>query len=116
MHQAPIPSPANSKPPTRVIALLNMLTIDELRDDQEYKDIYEDIEIQCQSYGTVQNLVIPRPSPDGINIPGVGKVFVEFARVEEAVTARKDLEGKQFSSRTVICDFFDEQAFANRQF
>lgn len=53
--------------------MLNMVTIDELKDDDEYEDIYEDIKEECSKYGVVRSLEIPRPV-DGIEVPGCGKV------------------------------------------
>jgi len=43
-----------SGPPTEVLCLMNMITPDELRDDDEYEDIVEDIKEECGKYGTVR--------------------------------------------------------------
>lgn len=36
---------AGAGPPTEVLCLLNMVTPDELRDEEEYEDILEDIKL-----------------------------------------------------------------------
>ena len=59
--------------PTEVLCLLNMVTEEELRDEEEYEDILEDIREECSKYGDVRSLEIPRPLP-GVDVPGVGKV------------------------------------------
>ena len=59
--------------PTEVLCLLNMVTEEELRDEEEYEDILEDIREECSKYGEVRSLEIPRPLP-GVDVPGVGKV------------------------------------------
>ena len=64
--------------PTEVLCLLNMVTPDELQDEEEYEDILEDIREECGKYGAVRSVEIPRPVP-GVEVPGLGKVFVEFA-------------------------------------
>lgn len=77
---------------TEVLCLLNMVTEEELRDDEEYEgidmiiflrfvtkvclfliDIMEDVREECGKYGSVKSLEIPRPI-QGVDVPGVGKV------------------------------------------
>lgn len=50
-----------SGPATEVLCLLNMVTPDELRDEDEYEDILEDIKEECNKYGVVRSIEIPRP-------------------------------------------------------
>ena len=50
-----------------------MVTPDELRDEEEYEDILEDIREECNKYGIVRSLEIPRPI-EGVEVPGCGKV------------------------------------------
>lgn len=50
-----------------------MVTNDELKDEEEYEDICEDIKEECSKYGVVRSLEIPRPI-DGVDVPGCGKV------------------------------------------
>lgn len=52
-----------------------MVTPDELKDEEEYEDILEDIREECNKYGVVRSLEIPRPI-EGIDVPGCGKVFI----------------------------------------
>lgn len=63
----------SSLTPTEVLCLLNMVTEDELVDDDEYEDIVEDVKEECNKYGKVRSIEIPRPK-SGIEVPGVGKV------------------------------------------
>jgi splicing factor U2AF 65 kDa subunit len=58
----------------QVLCLLNMVTPDELKDEEEYEDILEDIREECNKYGVVRSLEIPRPI-EGIDVPGCGKVL-----------------------------------------
>lgn len=50
-----------SGPATEVLCLLNMVTPDELKDEEEYDDILEDIKEECNKYGVVRSIEIPRP-------------------------------------------------------
>lgn len=46
---------------TEVLCLMNMVDPEELRDDEEYEDIKEDIKDECSKYGVVRSIEIPRP-------------------------------------------------------
>jgi splicing factor U2AF subunit len=59
--------------PSRVIVLLNMVTAEELEDEEEYADIVDDIKGECERFGAVRSIAVPRPQ-DGGNASAVGKV------------------------------------------
>jgi len=101
--------------PTEVLCLLNMVTEEELRDEEEYEDILEDIREECSKYGEVRSLEIPRPLP-GVDVPGVGKVFVEFCTDSECQKAQHALSGRRFSNRTVVTSYFDPDKYHRREF
>lgn len=52
---------AGEATPTRVMQMLNMVTMEDLIDDQDYADLVEDIKEECGKYGTVIDVKIPRP-------------------------------------------------------
>lgn len=110
-----IPAPAARNPPTRILVLLQMVVPEILRDDQEYKEIYEDIETECKTHGEVRSVIIPRPDASGAAVAGLGKVFVEFGTPEQAMKARAEVEGRQFDGRTVQADFWNEDKYARRE-
>jgi splicing factor U2AF subunit len=94
-----------------------MLEVDELRDDEEFADILEDMREECGKFGEVAEIVIPRPDAEGREAPaGLGKVFVLYADVAGAVAARDALHGRKFGGKTVVADFLDPEAFAKRDF
>ena len=69
MMMAPAALPA-AVVPTRVVELKQMLTQQDLEDDEEYNDILEDTRDECSSFGTLKNIVIPRTGP------GATKIFL----------------------------------------
>ena len=83
MQSVQLQGPGN---PTEVLCLLNMVMPEELGDEEEYEDILEDIREECQKYGTVKSVEIPRPVP-GVEVPGCGKVFVEFYSIPDCQIA-----------------------------
>lgn len=54
-------STQNGLTDTRVLMLLNLVTIDELTDDQEYREIVQDITAECGKFGAIEDLLVPRP-------------------------------------------------------
>ncbi|KAG0056377.1 U2 small nuclear RNA auxiliary factor 2 [Gryganskiella cystojenkinii] len=101
--------------PTNVLQLLNMVTPEELEDDGEYQDIMEDIGEECSKFGQVLEVKIPRPV-NGQPVPGVGKIFVKYASVEEATVALRALSGRKFADRTVLTSFYDVEKFRMSEF
>lgn len=63
---------------TEVLCLLNMVAEDELTDDDEYEEILDDVKEECNKYGAVKSIEIPRPI-SGVDVPGVGKVMIIFS-------------------------------------
>ncbi|RWS28228.1 splicing factor U2AF 50 kDa subunit-like protein [Leptotrombidium deliense] len=80
--------------PTEVLCLMNMVTPEELQDEEEYDDIVEDIRDECSKYGNVRSLEIPRPI-EGVEVPGLGKIFVEFNSVSDCQKAQQNLAGRK---------------------
>jgi len=75
--QVPGLSLGNAGPATEVLCLLNMVTPEELKDEEEYDEILDDIRQECNKYGRVRSIEIPRPI-EGIEVPGCGKVSMPF--------------------------------------
>lgn len=100
-------------PATRVLVLKNMVTSEELQDDEEYDDIVDDIKHECIKFGTVISITVPRPG--GECEAAVGKVFVEFEDVRGAEKAAQELHGRGFASRTVEADYIPEKKYASKQ-
>merc|ERR1719187_528349 len=101
--------------PTEVLCLLNMVMPDELTDEEEYEDILEDIREECAKYGEVRSIEIPRPVP-GVDVPGCGKVFIEFSTDSECQKAQHALSGRRFRNRVVVTSYFDPDKYHRREF
>jgi splicing factor U2AF subunit len=108
----------------RVLQLLNMVTAEELMDDEDYKgssvialsrlylltnflEIVEDINEECEKFGRILGLKIPRPSGPRTN-PGVGKIYIKYETNTAAQAALKALAGRKFADRTVVVTYFGE--------
>lgn len=106
---------STSVPPTEVLCLLNMVTPEELRDEDEYEDILEDIREECSKYGVVRSLEIPRPIDD-VEVPGLGKVFIEFNSIADCQKAQQALAGRKFNNRVVVTSFYEPETYHRRDF
>lgn len=98
--------------PTKVVCLNQLVSVDDLRDDKEFEDIYEDIKDECGKFGTVTNLIIPRPQSTGEEVPGLGKAFVEYSDTEGSSKAKISLHQRKFAGNSVIATYYPEDKFA----
>jgi len=93
------------KNPSKVVVCQNMVGPGEVDDDLE-----PEIKEECNTkYGDVQSVVI-------FEIPNVAaedavRIFVEFKRVESAIKAVVDLNGRFFGGREVRASFYDVERF-----
>ncbi|KAM8982786.1 splicing factor U2AF 65 kDa subunit isoform 2-T2 [Ara ararauna] len=102
--------------PTEVLCLMNMVLAEELLDDEEYDEIVEDVRDECGKYGLVKSIEIPRPV-DGVEVPGCGKIFVEFTSVFDCQKGDAGLTGRKFANaRVVVTKYCDPDAYHRRDF
>ncbi|XP_062183485.1 splicing factor U2af large subunit A-like isoform X1 [Phragmites australis] len=102
--------------PTKVVCLTQVVTADELRDDEEYEDIVEDMREEGRKYGNLVKVVIPRPDPSGAPVAGVGKVFLEYADVDGSTKAKTGMHGRKFGGNQVVAVFYPENKFAAEEY
>lgn len=112
----------------RVLQLLNMVTPEELIDNEDYEGTYcvayffeylligcleicEDVKEECEKYGKVLEMKVPRPTGGSRQSTGVGKIFVKFDTPDSAGKALKALAGRKFADRTVVTTYFPEVNF-----
>lgn len=98
--------------PTKVVCLRQAVSADELKDDEEYEDILEDMREEGGRHGKLVNVVIPRPGADGQLDEGVGKVFLTYADTDGSIKARVALDGRKFGGNHVVAVYYPEDKFA----
>ncbi|KAI7807395.1 serine/threonine-protein kinase Kist [Triplophysa rosa] len=91
--------------PTPVLRLLNVIDDSHLYNEDEYEDIVEDMKEECQKYGTVVSLLIPKENP------GKGQVFVEYANAGDSKEAQRLLTGRTFDGKFVVATFYPLSAY-----
>ncbi|XP_023004972.1 splicing factor U2af large subunit A-like isoform X4 [Cucurbita maxima] len=100
---------------TKVLCLTQVVSPEELINDEDYEDIMEDMRGEGEKFGTLVNVVIPRPRPNDA-APGVGKVFLEYADIDSATKARAGLNGRKFGGNQVVAVFYPENKFAQGEY
>ncbi|KAI7863919.1 hypothetical protein BDF14DRAFT_1839943 [Spinellus fusiger] len=95
---------------TRVLQLMNMVTPEELENEDEYRDIWEDIEEECAKFGEIVDMKIPRPHTNQV-VAGMGKIFVRFTTSQQTMAAVRSLAGRRFADRIVLASFIDEDNY-----
>jgi splicing factor U2AF subunit len=74
-------------------------------------EICEDVKEECEKYGKVLDMKVPRPTGGSRQSTGVGKIFVKFDTPESAGKALRALAGRKFADRTVVTTYFSEVSF-----
>ncbi|KAJ3600052.1 hypothetical protein NHX12_034004 [Muraenolepis orangiensis] len=91
--------------PSPVLRLLNLIDDNQLRSEDEYEDILEDMKEECQKYGSVVSVLIPKENP------GKGQVFVEYTNSNESKEAQKMLTGRTFDGKFVVATFYPRSSY-----
>ncbi|KAL7142718.1 hypothetical protein ABFS83_08G142600 [Erythranthe nasuta] len=101
----------NVEIPTKILCLTEVVTTDELMDDGEYQEILEDMREECQKFGELIDIVIPRPIPDVAHTGGIGKVFLEYSDASGCTKAKSSLSGRKFGGNTVMALYYPEDKY-----
>lgn len=102
--------------PTNVVCFTQVVSADELRDDEEFEEILEDMREECRKFGTLVDIVIPRPAPSGELPPGVGKVFIQYSDTQGSTKAKSALSGRKFGDNTVVAVYYPEDKFSRGEY
>ncbi|KAL6542858.1 hypothetical protein OROHE_010378 [Orobanche hederae] len=119
--------------PTKILCLTGVVTVDELMDDGEYEEILEDMKEECQKFGELIDVVIPRPIPNAAHSEGIGKsthpiseswihhpplcltcplqVFLEYSDAAGCTKAKSALRGRKFGGNTVAALYYPEDTY-----
>jgi len=119
MPGAPAAVPGMAAAPvvgSRIVVLQEAVTPEELTDNEEYKEIIEDMKEECSKHGPLKRVIIPRPTPTVPNPPGLAKVIIEYEDMGSAMRARNAMHGRKFGGRTVIATYLPEDKYISGEF
>ncbi|KAK2393510.1 hypothetical protein P8452_15493 [Trifolium repens] len=108
--------PTSEESPTKVLCLTEAVTTEQLTDNGEYEEILEDMRDECRKFGTLMNVVIPRPNPNGELSTGIGKVFLEYSDCTACLAAKNALNGRKFGGNTVTAVYYPEEKYHSMEY
>ena len=94
-----MPIPLFAMTPSRVVQFMNMISVEDLNEEEEIFKVKDDLLTECKNYGEIISIEIPRPDDVGIASFGVGKIFVKFNHIIAAKQARYKLSGRKYNGR-----------------
>lgn len=114
--------------PSPVLRMGNIISLEDLEEDDDYEALLEDLKEGCNQFGTVQSLKVPRikvhfdlkfyhfiilsfyhftdHQQEEEEVPGVGYAFVQYSSVLEAASAARNLRLKTFNGKQVQVDYY----------
>merc|ERR1711957_281187 len=100
------PKAAASRPPTKVLLLLNLVGAGDVDEDLE-----EETAEEASKYGKLKKCVVKEVK--GLSDKEAVRIFLQYEAVEGATKALVDMNGRYFGGRVVKAKFYDEERFAN---
>lgn len=91
--------------PSPVLRLLNLIDDSHLHNEDQYEDVLDDMREECEKYGSVVSLLIPKENP------GKGQVFVEYSNSSDSKEAQRRLTGRTFDGKFVVATFYPLSAY-----
>lgn len=95
--------------PSPVIRIANMLSEETMKDQQELNDIQEEVKEECQGYGSVVEVRMPKMGDTEHPY-----VYVHMSSKAEAEIACDKLSGRSFDGKALKVSFTPLEAFMNK--
>jgi hypothetical protein len=73
--------------------------------------LIEDVRDECNRFGQVLEVVVPRGDIAGLDLDVLGKIYVHLSSVEGAASVLRAVAGRKFNGLTVEASYFSEEAF-----
>ena len=102
--------------PTRVLCLNNIIKGLDIEDEDKYNEVAEDIKNECEKYGKVLDVFMPRKDVEDNATPGMGNAYVLFENIEQSKLARRFLSLKRFNNKVIYIQYLPEDDFINKKF
>ena len=102
--------------PTKVLCLNSIIKGLNIEDEDKYNEVAEDIKIECEKYGKVLDIFMPRKDVEDNATPGMGNAYVMYENVEQSKLARRFLSLKRFNNKLIYIQYIPEENFINKKF
>jgi hypothetical protein len=99
-----LPPATTAAPTSRILVLLNMVSEEDLATEDEYEGLQDEVHDECAKFGKLVGMKIPRYPSASVQPSAVKKIFLEYATVQDAANAERELAGRQFGPNVVkVC-------------
>mmetsp|Transcript_4478 Transcript_4478/g.6828 ORF Transcript_4478/g.6828 Transcript_4478/m.6828 type:complete len:270 (+) Transcript_4478:1-810(+) len=112
-QQQPQQQPQTQQQQTSILVLHNMVMDQDLATDEDYADLYDEVKGECEKFGRLLSMKIPRPQDHQYSPTSVKKIFLEYVSAADAAQAERELAGRAFGPNIVQCTYFDEATYRN---
>lgn len=106
-------SPAPAAPTTRILVLSNMVLQEDLDNDEDYQALQEEVREECAKFGQLKGMQVPRRAEGNIKASAVLKIYLEYASVQDAQAAERELKGRKFGDNVVATSYFSESDYSS---
>ena len=102
--------------PTKVLCLNSIIKGLDIEEEEKYNEVKEDLKNECEKYGKVLDIFMPRKDVEDNETPGMGNAYIMFDSVEQSKLARKFLSMKRFNNKLIYIQYIPEENFINKKF
>ena len=102
--------------PTKVLCLNSIIKGLDIEDEDKYQEVVDDIKGECEKYGNVLDVFLPRKDVEDNETPGMGNAYVMYESVEQSKLARRFLSLKRFNNQLIYIQYIPEENFINKKF
>ena len=88
--------------------LHNLVTDQDLATEQDHAGLVDEVRHECAKYGSLISMYVPRHVGDKVAESALRKVFLEYATVQDAEAASRELAGRQFGPNVVQVRYLRE--------
>ena len=90
---------------TNILVLHHMVMDQDLAADEDYADLYDEVKGECEKFGRLLSMKIPRPQ-DRYKPSSVKKIFLEYVSSSDAAQAERELGGRAFGPNIVQVSWY----------
>ncbi len=102
--------------PTKVLCLNSIIKGLDIEDEDKYNEIKDDIKNECEKYGKIIDIFMPRKDVEDNATPGMGNAYVMYEDIEQSKLARRFLSLKRFNNKSIYIQYIPEENFINKKF
>lgn len=102
---------------SNVLCLSNMICYKDIKNDNEYNDIIDDIIIECIKFGELNEIVIERKNDNEINDENNDvRVFLKYSTISGAKNCYYNVNDRLFGEKKIKCYYYDKELFDKKEY